>query len=128
LALARVRALQKRLIRKYGVVGAVAGRYAEAGLHVQVMHPTRYGPAHVIATGGGQRLVIEVVEGVSSVGPEVVEALYNKATLLRAKPVLVLYSAGPQLNSDARALVQKLGIKVRRLRPPVLPADALPEE
>jgi len=128
MALARVRALQKRLIRKYGVVGAVAGRYVEAGLHVQVMHPTRYGPAHIIATGGGQRLVVEVVEGVSSVGPEVVETLYDKATLLRAKPVLVLYGIGPKLSNEARALAHKLGIKVRRLRPPVLPTDALPRK
>ncbi len=128
MALARIRELQKYLVKKYGVIGAVAGRYVEAGLHVQLMHPTRYGPAHVIATGAGQRVVVEVVYGVDKVGPEVVETLLKKAELLRAKPVLVLYGAGPRLTDEARALVEERGVKVRRLRPPVLPTDALPRE
>jgi len=93
-----------------------------------VRRPTRYGPAHIIASGNNQRLVVEVVEGVAKVGPEVVDRLLKKAELLRAKPVLVLYGDGPKLTEEARALVQERGVKVRRLRPPVLPTDAMPRE
>ena len=117
MTLAKIRFLQRKLTEKYGEIGVVASRYVEAGLHVQLMHPTRYGPAHIIATGHGQRIVVEVVKDPGLVPAEVVKNLSEKARLLRARPILVLYGHGPKLNDEVRGLIAELGVKVKQVLP-----------
>ena len=112
---ARLRFLQATLIKRYGVLGRVAALYAGAGLHVRVNHPTRHGPVHIIASGGGQRLAVEVYNAPAPAPPSVVESLAAKASLLKAKPVLVLYGdAG--IAPEAAELARKLGVKIKRVR------------
>jgi hypothetical protein len=53
---ARQRYMIRRLGRVYGIVGRVAGRYVAAGYSVELNHPTRYGPIHIVARGNGQVL------------------------------------------------------------------------
>jgi len=108
---ARQRHLIKLLEEKYGVVGRVAGRYVSAGLHVTMMHPTRYGPVQILVQGNGQKLAVEVVENPSEVRQRA-ELLVKKAELLKAKPVLVLYG---DVSVDP-SLLQGLNVKVKRVR------------
>ena len=122
MSIARVRYERARLEERYGEVGVVAGRYLEAGYHVRLFHPTRYGQVHVLAYKGSIRLVIEVIKEASTVGAEVVERVAKKAELLRAKPILILYGNGPRLSEEARSRAKEMGVKVRRLRarkPPI---------
>jgi len=51
--------LARLLEEKYGIIGKVAGRYVTAGLHVAMMHPTRYGPIHFVAQGNGLNLAVD---------------------------------------------------------------------
>lgn len=116
MATARQRFLSRVLIRKYGEVGVVASRYLEAGYAVRVMHPTRYGPVHVFAQRGGERLVIEVFKESREVGQSDVEPLLKKAELLRSRPVLVLYGDGPRLGDGLYRELRERGVKIRRIR------------
>lgn len=116
MATARQRFLARVLVRKYGEVGAVAARYVEAGYAVRVMHPTRYGPAHVIAQRGGEKLIIEVFKEPRPLEMRDVEPLLKKAELLRGRPVLVLYGDGPRLSNELFQELRGRGVKVRRIR------------
>ena len=122
MSIARIRHERTRLEVRYGEVGVVAGRYLEAGYHVRLFHPTRYGEVHVLAYKGDTRLVVEVVKEAATVGAEVVERVARKAELLKARPVLILYGNGPRLSEEARSRARETGVKVRRIRarrPPV---------
>ncbi len=114
---ARERYLQRILEERYGIVGRVAARYVGAGLHVRLMHPTRYGPVHIFAIGAGQRLVIEVCDKPGKVTEETINTLVNKAKLLRSKPVLVLYGKDVLLPEDLFKKAREMGVKVRRIIP-----------
>ncbi len=116
MGLARIRLLQRVLREKYGIYGEVAARYVEAGAHVRLMHPTRYGPIHILVYKDGEKYVIEVFKASTMVPRETVEALKKKADLVRAKPILVLYGDGPKLTDDIYKLCKELGIKIRRIR------------
>ncbi|HID80723.1 MAG TPA: hypothetical protein EYP48_03280 [Ignisphaera sp.] len=116
MSLARIRFIQKSLIEKYGVIGIVASRYLEAGLSVRVLHPTRYGPIHIVVSGNNIRLAIEVFSEAREVPKEVVERVVEKAKLIKARPVLVLYGDGPRLTDEVFELCRKYGVKVRRIR------------
>ena len=116
MSLARIRFIQKSLIEKYGILGHVASRYLEAGLSVRVLHPTRYGPIHIVVNGNNTRLAIEVFAESREVPREVVERIVEKAKLIKAKPVLILYGDGPKLTDEVFDLCRKYGVKVRRIR------------
>ncbi len=115
-ALARIRMLQRVLRDKYGIVGEVAARYLEAGARVRVMHPTRLGPIHVLVYKDGGRLAIEVFAESKPVPKEVVRNLVEKAKLVQAKPILVLYGDGPKLSDEVYSMCKELGVKIRRVR------------
>ncbi|ABL78355.1 hypothetical protein [Thermofilum pendens] len=112
-AIYRGRLLEKR----YGVLGKVARRYLEAGLSVELLHPTRHGPIHVIARGNKQVLAIEVADKPGKVGADRVKLLLEKAKLVKAKPVLVLYSEGAFLDEEARKLCEENKVKVKVVKP-----------
>lgn len=115
---ARIRHLQKILIEKYGVIGRVASRYLGAGYSLELMHPTRYGPIHIIARGGGgQIFAIEVISKPDDTNLETVKSFLEKAKLVRAKPILVLYSDGIKLPEEVYKFCIENGIKVKRVKP-----------
>ncbi len=126
MVLAPVRFSQKRLIAKYGPLGVVAARYLEAGLRIRVNHPTRLGPIHVLAWGHGQRRAVEVYNAPTPPPREVVERIAEKAKLVRATPVLVLYGATPAPRGEAGEAARSLGVRVRRIRPSRLPHEVRP--
>ncbi|RLE86199.1 MAG: hypothetical protein DRJ96_02080 [Thermoprotei archaeon] len=111
----RMRFEQRKLRKRYGVVGLVAGRYLEAGYHVRLMHPTRYGPAHIVVQGRGEKFVIEVVHEPGALREEVVEGLLKKAELLGARPILAVYGRGVKLG-DLRKKLEERGVKVKYVR------------
>lgn len=117
LTTSRVKYVVSKLVSKYGVLGVVASRYLMAGLHVEINHPTRYGSVHIVAMGNRQRLAIEVFQKAKEVPKEVIEVLSNKAKLIRAKPVLILYGDGVKLSEEAGKLCMELGVRVKRVRP-----------
>ncbi len=116
MSIARKRFLEKMLKEKYGEIGIVASRYLEAGCSVRLLHPTRYGPIHIIVTGGGIRLAIEVFKDPREVPKEVVDSVIAKAKLINAKPVLVLYGDGPKLSEEIYRYCIENGVKIRRIR------------
>ncbi len=117
MSLARIIFLQKKLREKYGPEGYVAGLYLEAGYNVTVGFETGKGRVSVKAVKGGETLAIDVLVDKRVYGPEVVQAIAEKAKSIGARPVLVLYGAGPELSKDALEKAKELGVKVRRVRP-----------
>jgi len=115
-ALTRIRMLQRIFKRKFGPVGEVASRYLESGAHVRINHPTRYGAIHVLVYKDGEKYAIEVFNEPRSVPMTVIENLAEKAKLVRAKPILVLYGDGPTLSGEAYLRCKELGVKIRRIR------------
>jgi len=116
IAQSKTRYIQRVLEKKYGVLGKVAGRYLEAGFSVEMYHPTRYGPIHFIARGGGMKLAVEVVEKPGFVDVDVVKRLLEKAKLVSARPVLVLYSSKSRFSDDVYRFCKENNIKVRRVK------------
>jgi RecB family endonuclease NucS len=115
---ARARYLIERLEQKFGVIGKVAGRYIAAGLSVELMHPTRYGPIHIIARGDkGKILAIEVVEEANKVTVDQVKTFLEKAKLIKAKPILAIYSSNFKLPDDVYKFCKENGIKIKVVRP-----------
>jgi len=113
---ARATYLQKIYREKYGPIGVVAGRYLGAGYSVEIMHPTRYGPIHIIARGNNTIMAIEVIDKPTKVTIDDVQRLINKAKLVKAKPILVLYSDGPTISDDVYRFCKENGVKIRRIR------------
>lgn len=116
MSLARIVFLKKKLEKKYGVVGKVAGRYVEAGYTVNVGFQTAKGNIDIVAKKEGQILAIDVITGSVKVGTDVIERLKEKAATINAKPILVLYGAGPQLQEEALKKAEELGVEVKRVR------------
>ncbi len=117
MSLARIVFTQRKLREKFGPVGYVAGLYVEAGYNVTVGFETPKGRVDVRAVKGGEVYAIDVLLEKRVYGPDVVEAIAEKAKSINAKPVLVLYGAGPELSKDAVEKARELGVKVRRVRP-----------
>ncbi|AKG38732.1 MAG: hypothetical protein ACPLRJ_01755 [Infirmifilum uzonense] len=118
MTLARVRYLQKQLIKRYGIIGKVASRYLEAGLSVRIRHPTRLGDAHIIVQGNGNRLVVEVYTSPKPLHPRDVQAVAEKAKLLNSKPVIVIYSGGrlkSRVTKEALEEATRLQVKIKRV-------------
>lgn len=113
---ARVAFLKRVFREKYGVRGTVAGLYLEAGYSITFGVRTRAGHVGFIAVKGEERLAVDVVSKKVTIGVEVVKALKEKAEALGAKPVLVLYGAGPKLSPEAVEAAKSLGVSVRRVR------------
>ncbi|HIP65103.1 MAG TPA: hypothetical protein EYH08_01065 [Pyrodictium sp.] len=116
MSLARIVFLKKKLERKYGVIGKVAGRYVEAGYTVNVGFQTSKGHIDIVAKKEDQILAIDVITDSVKVGVDAVEKLKEKATAINAKPILVLYGAGPQLQEEALRKAEELGVEVKRVR------------
>ena len=117
MGIARVRYLMEVFKKKYGVVGKVGSMYLAAGFSVEFMHPTKYGPIHVVARGGGRVFAIEVVEDPSKETIEDVKTFVEKAKLVRAKPILVLYTDNAKLPTEVYKFCIENGVKVRIIRP-----------
>ena len=114
--LARVEFLKKRLAKRYGIIGRVAGRYVEAGYSVELSHPTRSGTIDVVARKAGTIIAITVLHGSVKVTASHVEEAARRAEHLNAKPVLVLYGRGPKVSQEAVAKAEELGVELKRVR------------
>ncbi|MEM1541701.1 MAG: hypothetical protein QW101_05645 [Ignisphaera sp.] len=113
---AKIRYIQNIYEKKYGRLGRIAGRYVGAGYGVEFNHPTRYGPVSLLVRGRGSIMAIEVVENNDKVDIEKIKVFIEKAKLLKAKPVLILYSTGSKLSDDVRKLCMDNGVKIRRIK------------
>ncbi|HIP65286.1 MAG TPA: hypothetical protein EYH08_02005 [Pyrodictium sp.] len=116
MSLARIVFLKKKLEKKYGAIGKVAGRYVEAGYTVNIGFQTAKGSIDIVAKKEGQILAIDVITESVKVGTDVIEKLKEKAASINAKPVLVLYGSGPQLQKEALKRAEELGVEIRRVR------------
>jgi len=105
--------LASKLVEKYGVIGRVASRYLTAGYSVRILHPTRYGPVHVVALKHGTTLAIDIATG--SVSVEIAKNILEKSKLLRAKPILVIYGRSVVVPEDVKTFCDENGIKLRRI-------------
>jgi len=117
MTLAEIVFQKKKLEEKYGVEGKVAGAYVEAGYDVRMDFNTSKGRLSFVAKKGGQLLAVDVVTVSKVLGRDVVEAVAEKAKSINAKPVLILYGAGPRLSDEAKAAAKELGVEVKRVRP-----------
>jgi len=116
LSLAKIRYLQKVLANKYGVKGKAAGIYVEAGYRVNIDFPTKKGIIHIYAIKGSDRVVAEVLWESKKIGTDTVESLAEKAKILNARPVLIIYGEGPILTEEAKSKAEELGILIKRIR------------
>ncbi len=114
--LAKVEFLKKKLAKRYGIIGRVAGRYVEAGYSVEISHNTKSGVIDVVARKGGSILAITVIHGSVKVSPSHVEGAARRAKHLGAKPVLVLYGRGPKVTQEAVDKAAELGVELKRVR------------
>lgn len=112
----RARYLSNLYKRKYGAIGKVASKYIEAGYSVEFMHPTRYGAIHIVARGNNQIFAIEVFDKPSTISIDVVNSLLEKSKLIKAKPILAIYSNGPRLTDDVYRFCVENGIKIKRIK------------
>jgi len=116
LTLAEIVFTKKKLERRYGVEGYVAGRYVEAGYSVTMRFKTPGGVVSFVAKRSGELLAVDVVNGTIEVGREMVEAIAEKAASIRAKPVLALYGSGPRVTEEALGAAREKGVTIRRFR------------
>lgn len=113
---ARAKYVIRQLKRKYGIVGVVASRYIEAGYSVELFHKTRLGNIDILVRGRGEVYAIEILHrGTYTV--DHVKLLQEKAKLVRARPVLVLYGRQPRLTAEASSYCSSNNIKVKRILP-----------
>ena len=106
----------RKLAEKYGVEGKVAGRYVEAGYSVRMRFKTSAGVLSFVAKKESTVLAVDVVSGAVKVSAEDVRRLAEKAKSINARPVLILYGAGPVLTDEAKSAAKELGVSVRRIR------------
>ncbi len=104
----------KKLAQRYGVVGKVAGRYREAGYQVEVAAADEESPVNFTAYKKGEKLAVKVVWRSGPVALEVVDSLAEAAE--GAKPVLVLYGAGPKATGALLERAREKGVSIRRVR------------
>jgi len=116
MSLARIRMLEKTLVKKYGEIGRVASLYLEAGARVRILHPTRYGPIHILVYKDGDRYAVEVVKERKELSREKIETLIKKAELVKAKPILALYGDLPMLSEDLYRFCREKGVKIKRVK------------
>lgn len=111
---ARQRYAVRRLGETYGILGRIAGRYVAAGYSVELNHPTRYGPIHVVARGDGQVLAVDVVYEGGKLTVEAARRILEKAKLIRARPVLAVYGLGwNNVPEELRRFCEENGVKLR---------------
>jgi hypothetical protein len=115
---AKARFLIRKFEEKYGIIGKVAGRYVAAGLSVEFMHPTRYGPIQIVVRGGGGKVfAVEVTENPAKLSLDSIKVFIEKAKLIKAKPILVLYSSNAKLSDELYRFCTENGVKVRVIKP-----------
>ena len=114
---AKARFLIRKFEEKYGIIGKVAGRYVAAGLSVEFMHPTRYGPIQIVVRGGGKVFAVEVIENPAKLSLDSIKVFIEKAKLIKAKPILVLYSSNAKLSDELYRFCTENGVKVRVIKP-----------
>ncbi|MDK6029163.1 hypothetical protein QPL79_07285 [Ignisphaera sp. 4213-co] len=108
--------LMKKLEERYGSVGKVAGRYLAAGLSVEFMHPTRYGPIHIVVRGNNSVFAIDVFDKPGKLSIDDVKTLIEKARLIKAKPILFLYSSAAKVDDDVYKFCIENGVKIKMLK------------
>ncbi|NOZ89507.1 MAG: hypothetical protein GXO15_06250 [Crenarchaeota archaeon] len=116
MSLARIVFEKRKLEKRYGVEGRVAGHYVEAGYTVAMRFPTPEGTLSFTARKEGTVLAVDVVYGSVKVTADTVKKLARKAAAIKAKPVLVLYGSGPVLTEDALAAAREEGVSIKRIR------------
>ncbi len=116
MSLARIVFEKKKLEKRYGVEGRVAGHYVEAGYTVAMKFPTPDGTLSFTAKKEGTVLAVDVIHGSVKVTADVVRKLARKASAIKAKPVLVLYGSGPVLTDEALAAAREEGVSIKRMR------------
>jgi len=114
---AKARFLIRKFEEKYGIIGKVAGRYVAAGLSVEFMHPTRYGPIQIVVRGGGKVFAVEVIENPAKLSLDSIKVFIEKAKLIKAKPILVLYSSNAKLPDELYKFCIENRVKVRVIKP-----------
>jgi len=107
---------KKKLEKRYGVEGRVAGHYVEAGYHVTMKFPTPNGEVSFVAKKGGELIAVDVLSGTITVGAKQVDDIASKAAAIKAKPVLALYGAGPVVSEEAKKAASEKGVAIRRFR------------
>ncbi|MET1102121.1 MAG: hypothetical protein ABWW69_06590 [Pyrodictiaceae archaeon] len=115
MSLARIVFAQKKLRKRYGYKGSVAGRYLEAGFSVRLNIRTKSGVLDILAVKGSTRLAIDV-RTIDEVREDDLASLAEKAKSLKAKPVLVVYGAGGKLDDKVVSKAHEYGILIKRVR------------
>ncbi|MCD6487868.1 MAG: hypothetical protein J7K21_01410 [Desulfurococcales archaeon] len=113
---ARARFIQKKISKKYGIVGKVAGRYIGAGYSVSFNKKVGDLTFDFIASKNRQILAIKIVSNTTLVKPGLVDQVAEAAKKISAKPVIILYGSGPSISEDALKKANEAGISIKRLR------------
>ncbi len=103
----------RKLEAKYGVPGKVAALYRRAGYQVKMEDAEG---VDFLAWRRGEKLAVKVYSASGQVPMSVVDALIEEAGKHSAKPVIVLYGAGPRLTGEVREAAKQKGASVRRVR------------
>ena len=108
----------KKLAARYGVVGKVAGRYRTAGFQVRVDSAEADADYNFVAWRRGEKYAVKVYNKSGRVPEDVVEKLARAAAEKAggARPVLVLYGAGPKVTEGLLEKARSLGVSIRRVR------------
>ncbi len=106
----------KKLESKYGVVGKVAARYRMAGYAIEVVDEKEGAPVNFIASKKGEKLAVKVVYKSGKVARGLVDKLAEESNKAGARPVLVLYGAGPRVTNELLETIRASGIGLRRVR------------
>jgi len=104
----------RKLEAKYGVVGRVAAGYRRAGFDVREVEEGD--PGFFRAVKRKQSLTVAVTYRQGRIGPDLAEAVADKARERGDKPVLVLYGSGPKVTGELLEKARELGVSVRRVR------------
>ncbi len=106
----------KKLAQKYGVVGKVAGSYRTAGFEVIVKSVSEDAPFNFIARKKGEKFIVKVYSRTGRIPREALESIAKASEEEGGKPILVLYGAGPRIDSELLSLAKEKNILIRRFR------------
>ncbi len=104
----------KKIAKRYGLVGKVAGRYVAAGYNVTVKPPIK--GVDFIASGQGRRYGGFIFSGKTTVTPDKIEEVAKIAKTYGLEPLVVLYGRGAKITAEAIEKAKELDVKIRRVR------------
>jgi len=99
----------KKIAKRYGLVGKVAGRYVAA-----VKPPIK--GVDFIASGQGRRYGGFIFSGKTTVTPDKIEEVAKIAKTYGLEPLVVLYGRGAKITAEAIEKAKELDVKIRRVR------------